>query len=354
MAMLIGVIGIFAVAMIAIFGMISSQLVTEEVVDEFGEPIISLAPLACNPDATQGPELIYAIQNENNKSATEYLAIATDVYKGTFTKENLPTADAYLGSFTTLVTGRPAVGSGFDATCGQDYTILVPASSASTSSGLFHMTVEENAERDTFLISRMTGLIARVKDIGDDGFVYAGTDLTAGLWNGDATTYYSTTGNITGDSDGKDIGTNGDFVYEIYLKTNSSVSTVARFNDQETTIAIDRASSADWDIALQVTFDGVNLIESKMANVPTRISLDQYEDAYLVPGNKDIDTSSKTLIVEMKTLSSINADDDIGVGIYTAGYTSGVGHNGAVYGYSRDDPTSTAVHTAFDMDFTMA
>ena len=310
-----------------------------------GQTTITLAPPSCDPQATQSPELRYALKNQDNPQ-TEYLAVKTYVYEGEFSATNLPTDASFKTTFTTATTGIPARGSGVDIDCGKKYTIVVPAVDGVSTSTMFVM---ESASNDntkvvsgTTSISNESGLIARIYDDEAKAFVYGSADTSAGTWHARGTTYYSTTSNSSGNT----IIADGYYRYTISVETNATASTTSRFNDQETTVAIDRQSSAQWDSPNSLTFNGVDLIGNKYS-LPTKLANLNYDDGYLVPNNPTIKSAVKDLKVEQHALSGINPTDDIGVGIFTSGYYISTKDNSAKLGYAKDDPSATLVYTNY-------
>jgi len=309
-------------------------------------PTITLAPAACDPQSTINPELRYALVNMDNPN-TQYLVATTYVYEGAFSKDNLPTDDAFITTYATVSTGMPAVGSGVSVECGKTYTIVAPASTNVTTSTMFQMTVTQNSNNKivsgTNRISNQTYLIARVYNDEAKGFVYADTDATAGSWHAAGSSWYSTTGNASEDSDGLTLGADGYYRYTISIETNATATTTARFNDQETTIAIDRQSMADWDQASTLSLSGVDLIGNKYT-VPSKLASLNFDDAYLVPDNPAFKTSVKDLKLEQHALNGVNPDDNVVLGVFTAGYSISSKDNHVVYGYAKDNPTTDIVY----------
>lgn len=318
-----------------------------------GEPaLLTLAPAACDPQATDAPELRFALRNNEN-STLEYNAVTTYVYEGTFSKNNLPTNDAFRGTHLTLATGLPAIGSGFAALCDVTYTIVVPAADAATTSTMFSMKVTRNDNVKIVEVAEQTPLIARVYDSEAKGFVYEATEATAGSWFTTGASWYSTSGNLTGDSDGLTLGTDDYYRYEISFHTNGTATSAARFNDQETAIAIDRQSSTSFDEVSTLNLNGVNLIGNKFASIPTRMAKSNYDEAYLVPNNPTIKTAVNTLDIDQYALSGVNPSDDIVVAMYTAGFAISTQDNGVTYGYAEDDSSETVLYAPYVMTLVM-
>lgn len=204
-------------------------------------PTITLASAACDPQGTPRLELLPELRNKNDPNHAR-LTATVYVYEGDYEKNNLPPGTAYLGSFTTSGAALTS-GNGFNTgiACNKKYTLVATAVSGGAAaqaqgitSGLFKMKTDRNSNTKMYdeswneinsdkLISNQSYLQGRVRDEQAQNFVYASTDASAGTWHASGTSWYSTTGNLTGDSDGLTLGVDGYYKYKIYVEVNTTV-----------------------------------------------------------------------------------------------------------------------------------
>jgi len=307
----------------------------------------------CISDGPSNPEVRLAVRNINNETGTEYLTGTAYVFEGRLAGDlNIP-ADDYVTSFTLVNTGLPVVNSGIDLDCDKWYTVIVPASDGATVSVAEEWFQDQTSSKVIMDGSAQGGLLFRVYDEENKGYVYTAAETTAGNWIATGATAYSTTGNSTGDSGGWTVAANGGFDYSISMKTNATAASDSQFGDSlgRTLIGVDIQTSEDWqEPQIAYSFRGVGK-EVVDVDCPTKISNDGSEFCYSIE-NRDGTPVVLPRAFEGKlritgtTLSAVDADDDVVVRMYTEGYklktTEAPGMLLASHG---DDSSRTAVYT---------
>ena len=286
----------------------------------------------CNSQATDAPELRFSIQNQLN-SSREYKSTTCYIYSG-----NSIESGNYLGSLAGLSTGLQAEAGGKACECYQDYTIVCPASST-VNSLKFDMTCAKNDNTKAVQIADHAGLLFKVYDESNKGYVYASAEATAGGWAASGTTFYSTTSNATDYV----LATDAFYIYTIYTETNSTAATDTRFNDQEWLVGVNSDDTADLDEPSTLKVDGASILGSKM-DCPTRIANDGYDWCY--KGTGDLGKTQTEVKIEQHANDNVNPADDTTLAFATSGWFLNNANSGSSMNYFQDDSSKTYVHTA--------
>lgn len=283
----------------------------------------------CGDDAMG--ELRLAATNPLNTSAKEYLVVTARMYTPDGT---------YTGDITTSASGLPAEGSGTDCSfCGQDYTYYVAASDGSHTSTTGDILCSDGSSQ-VFNLPQQAGLIFKVRDEEDDGYVFASAETTAGGEQASGTSFYSTTSNSTG----KTIGTDESFDYTIWTRINKTAAIDTQFTDASLLVAENADDLSDWDEPA-VSISGATV---STVDCPTKISNDGYDYCYeatqnggaLVVGGSWVKTN-----IQQQALGGVNPSDDISVGFFTSGYYVKTLSEDMAIGYNKDNPAKDYVYT---------
>lgn len=281
-----------------------------------------------------------AIYNPLNTSATEYISATMRVYQVVGTEE------VFFGTVATQTSGivaRAATGS-LQVSCvdasGEiiKYKAYVPASDGSITSAVVEFVASEDIPME-ISIPQQAGLLFKVYDNDNKGYVYASAATTANAWAATGTTFYSTTSN----SSGLAIGTDGSFDYDIIVSQNATAATDTQFEDQATYLYTNMDDLSDWnelDIS-GVTVDGIDFPNTKIANAG-------YDFAYELTSNGNplhIGTAKVSIGVAGQALSGVDASDDITVAFGTSGYYKQTVGSGMVLDTNKDDSAQTTVYT---------
>ena len=299
----------------------------------------------CDEDG-QG-ELRAAVFNPLNESGTEYIATTGRLYS---VVDNVET---YVGDVTLAASGIPAIASGTTYACfdsdgnAKTFNMYIAGSDASHISTKYTFLAELDHVIEIPL-EQHSALVAKVYDNEVPGWVYGPTETTAGAaYIASASTFYSTTGNATGDSTGRNVGTSGDFDDTITVYASSA--TDVQFTDDSLMVAIDRQDRTDWE-EISVSVVGTTVQISAMDACPSKVSSDAYDDCYeLTQGGEPLVIGAGTMKRKFNLMgnakSGVNPTDDIVFGLGTKGYYKETVGSDMKSGYTKDDTSDTYVYT---------
>jgi hypothetical protein len=311
---------------------------------------------ACNPEGSPVPQIRAAYHNAANETNTEYLvSAAARVYSGNHSSDvSIPATD-YVGTINLATTGYPASGSGFlSVICGNTYTIVVPSTNANTVSAMTVVKMNHNEELATLEGAYQQPLIFRVYDEDNRNYVYANTEATATTWVATASSFYSTTGNATIDSDGLTLGAGASYKYLIYGKTNTTASSKGRFTDPlgELLIGVDVYDASDWaEPVITATYynSALNVVKE---SCPSKIANDGNEFCYKLTdpslGGPPVVSNGRELVilVQGEGKSGVDVSDDTNVSYYVSGWVQRTGNEGSFLTFNKDDSSETYIYTA--------
>jgi type II secretory pathway pseudopilin PulG len=331
MAILMSVIAIFAVvAVIYVANPAAFQAKTpEQQEQDQTQQEAAQTDILCGDDGKG--ELRLAATNPLNTSAKEYLAVTARMYTP---------GGSYNGDITTSASGLPAEGSGTACSfCGQDYAFYVAASDGSHTSTTGSINCADG-ESEVFELPQQAGLIFKVRDEENDGYVYASAETTAGGEKASGTSFYSTTSNSTGYA----IGTDESFDYTLWTRINKTAAIDTQFTDKSLLIAENADDLSDWDEPA-VSVDGADI---DTVDCPTKISNDGYDYCYEVTdGNEPMVVAGEwvRINIQQQALDGVNPSDDITVGLFTSGYFVKTLSEEMGLGYTKDNPAKSYVYT---------
>ena len=307
--------------------------------------------IACNPEATGGVNAYITVVNPLNKTGTELKSKTVRIYEGEL--KDLPSLDggnyeeieglSFVGTLAVDEVNEKWTG----AECGKTYTAIVVSSDGNDVSGWVTWTQDENEKHDLVIESPdQAGLIFRVYDESNRAYVYAQTDTKAGEWHSSGASFYSTTGNATGDSDGLTLGTDGYFIYTLYFKQNSSAAVDTQFSDKELLMAINADDLSDWQEPTSIESP---YFDFEKVTCPSKISNLGYDWCYVVTTEDGevppIKTSERSVKIEMHAKSGVNPSDDITIAFFTSGIVKETVGNDVIYGYTKDDASESLIFT---------
>jgi hypothetical protein len=317
------------VGLIYVMNPAAFQVTPEEQEKVEAEKEVAEVVALCGDDAKG--ELRLAATNPLNTSDKEYLAVTARMYQPD---------GSYTGPITTAVSGLPAEGSGTACSfCGQDYTYYVAASDGSHISATGSILCADGAS-EVFDLPQQAGLIFKVRDEENDGYVYASAETTAGGEQASGTSFYSTTSNDTGYT----VGTDESIDYTIWTRINKTAAIDTQFTDQGLLVAENADDQSDWDEpAVKISGATVSTVDC-----PTKISNDGYDYCYEATQNGgalNVAGSWVKINIQQQALSGVNPSDDITVGLFTSGYYVKTLSEDMGAGYNKDNPAKDYVYT---------
>jgi len=306
---------------------------------------------SCDPSATDGPELRYQMRNPLNTSGNEYKATTTYVYDITdLSKPIVLGDDNYVGSLATLATGFQSRNSGIDCQCFHKYRIVSPASDGSLGSTSWDMECNGNDNTATAIVTEQSPLVFKVYDNDNSGWVYGASEETdsAGGIQASATSFYSKTGNSTGDEN--DISNSGyDYTISISINTSDSGKEDTTFTDQGLIIGInDEDNKAHWGEFSTLELGGVDLTAKKVDCLAKMAS--DGNDWCFDAGDKTLGKAvTKLHMVQAGSGNNNPGGDNLTVSFYPSGYFRSIKNAGAKIGYTTDADSPSYVFTASNL-----
>jgi len=192
-------------------------------------------------------------------------------------------------------------------------------------------------------------LESRVKDNGNNAYVYGSAESATGTWVADGTSFYSTTSNATGTT----YGTGAEIDLSVEVRT---VQTDTHFADQGAWLFFDLATTV-WKKPASVFWNGQALQEAKSTLRPQESMQfgTTYEYAYFIPSADFRDSTSKnTLDVIFDPLDTVNpgTSDDPAWALAAVGtYESTTSTNVLYTGAAQDDDSATVVYAVQNWDY---
>lgn len=296
----------------------------------------------CNPQATNAPDIRFAITNNLNTSATDYVTGNVKLYEGDYSFDSLPESSSFVSDLTEVNTGYASAKDDANIQCGKTYTIAVLAGEGGRTSALKTVKMDEQQKTVTLNSPEQEDQVRfKAYDESNKGYVYADAETSANTWVGSGSTFYSNTGNSTGDSDGLGIAQGEDFEYNVNFGVNTTEATDKKANDYKYFVAVDRQSLADWQ-ELELSIEDGTVVKADENDYDQKISNDGYDDIYEIKG-VDITDSSHTLNVYGYPKSGVDPDDNIKLGFVTSGLYKHTTDTGLGLSTNKDDSSSTYV-----------
>lgn len=334
--------------------------------------------LAGTCDDAGSPSILLGTTSANNNTE-EFLAVAGRVYDISssdltsaelFAKGNTAmNADAildavqehgvFVDSHTTAATGKNSEAS---VSCGGKYAIVYPRVDGTTTSAVggwiqdqttspgFILEVAQNSDLSLSIVDENQGT--------NGAAVYESTETTAGGQSGSGSSFYNHTGNATDGAAGLVVAANGELDLILRFEDDTSAAADEQVRDPYGGLYFlvdldnEEADAAEWDedTVRATVSDGdgsLTFIENTVSEDPTLATLlskQSFDLAYRIDGQDFTDGDKFKIDFYVKTLTDINADDDVRFAIASGGLSKSTKGTGIIEGLVDDSSSATPTY----------